>query len=151
MPTAPATETIYVRVPETTKRAARDYSEAKGTTLTSAIGDLLERGLEAVENDESIRRLQLLLQAKDIELQQAESRIQGLRALSTTPLGACGTCQSVVTAEDVLVRGKCPRGHTMRPPGAADKQSPNGLDDKQALVLIGAVGLLLGALALSGN
>lgn len=151
MPTAPSTETIYVRVPEATKAAAKDYAETNGMTLTSAISDLLERGLESVENDESIEKLQKQIQAKDFQLQQSATRIQGLHALATTPLGVCASCKTVITAEDVLVHGKCPKGHALRAPGTPEKPKPAGLDDNQALILIGAVGLLLGALALSGS
>jgi hypothetical protein len=151
VPTAPSTETIYVRVPESTKAAAKDYAEANGMTLTGAISELLDRGLESVENEESVARLQAQLGAKDLQLKQTEARMHGLQALSTTPLGVCGSCKSVITAVDVLVHGKCPKGHALRAPNAADKPAGSGLDANQSLILIGAVGLLLGALALSGG
>ena len=151
MPTAPSTETIYVRVPESTKAAAKDYAESNGMTLTGAISELLDRGLESVENEESVARLQAQLQTKDLQLKETEARVHGLQALSTTPLGVCATCKSVITAVDVLVHGKCPKGHALRVPDASDKPQGSGLDDNQALILIGAVGLLLGALALSNS
>lgn len=151
MPTAPSTETIYVRVPEATKTAAKDYAETNGMTLTGAISELLERGLEAIEDADSISRLQSQLQAKDVELQEAAARVRGLQALATTPLGVCASCKAVITAEDVLVRSKCPNGHPLRAPAASNKPTGSGLDDNQALILIGAVGLLLGALALSNS
>src|SRR5262245_9952665 len=110
MPTAPSNETIYVRVPEATKAAARDYADANAMTLTAAISDLLERGLESVENEESVARFQTELQAKDLQLKDAEARVRGLQALSTTPLGVCSSCTTVITAVDVLVHGKCPKG-----------------------------------------
>jgi hypothetical protein len=151
VPTASATETIYARVPEPLKAGAKDYAEANGMTLTGAIADLLDRGLEAVENDDSIQRLQAQLQAKDSQLRDTETRLQGLQALSTTPLGVCAECKTVITAVDVLVHGKCSKGHPLRAPAQSGEPQGAGLDNNQALILLGALGLLLGALALSNK
>ena len=151
MPTAPSTETIYVRVPEEIKIAAKAYADGNGMTLTGGISDLLDRGLEAVENDVSVARLQTQLAEKDIQLRDTETRLQGLQALSTTPLGVCGTCKSVITAVDVLVRGQCAEGHALRAPDGSDRPQGSGLTENQQLILIGAVGLVLGALALANS
>lgn len=150
MPEAPSTETIYVRVPESTKEATRSYAATRGVTLTAAISDLLGRGLEALENDESVVRLQQQVQEKTQEVKDLEARVQGLAALSTTSLGTCPTCNAVVTALDVVGRRACANGHPLQPDNTATQAAP-GLDERQAMVLFGAVALLLGALALSSK
>ena len=152
MPTTtsdPTSATIYVRVPSTTKAAARAHADVNGLTLTAAISDLLERGLEAVEDEESVEALQEQLRAKDTVIKETEARFQGVQALATQPLGSCPTCGEVINAVDVLVRGQCAKGHPLRAPEAKQAPAGSGLDQTQSLMLIGAVGLLLGALALS--
>jgi hypothetical protein len=149
-----ATETIYVRVPQALKGGAKAHAKANGMTLTNAIADLLDRGLEAVENDESIENLQGQLQAKDAQLRDTAMRLQGLQALANTPLGVCPApnCKTVITTVDVLVHGKCSNEHPLRAPDMSDKpQASSGLDDNQSLILIGAVGLLLGAAFLANS
>ncbi len=154
MPTAPtdeSTTTIYVRVPRAIKDGAAARAGENGMTLTAAITDLLDRGLEAVENEQSVATLQEQLRLKEAVLRETETRLQGVQALANQPLGACPTCNHVINAVDVLVHGQCPQGHQLR--GQETKQEPagSGLDQTQSLILIGAVGLLLGALALSNG
>jgi hypothetical protein len=139
-------------VPTRIKDGARAYAETNGMTLTTAISDLLDRGLEAVENEESIQSLQEQIQVRDNLLRETEARLRGLQALANTQLGVCATCRVPVTAVHVLVNRTCPNGHPLNTQDVPDKpQAASGLDDNQALVLIGAVGLLLGAAYLASN
>lgn len=147
----PTSTTIYVRVPRVTKAAVADYAGARGLTLTAAVSTLLDRGLEAEENEASIESLQDQVRAKDELLRHTEARLQALQALANQPLGACPTCNGVVTAVDVLVRRQCRDGHPLQPPEAAQTPQGSGLDQTQSLLLIGAVGLLLGAVALANS
>jgi len=53
-----STATIYARVPVTVKEATDEYAGRHGMSLASAVADLLGRGLEAAENEPSIRALE---------------------------------------------------------------------------------------------
>jgi len=117
--------------------------------LTASITDLLDRGLEAVENEGSIADLQEQVRQRDALLAQQATRLRGLEALANQPLASCGQCKAVVTTADLLVHRKCPNGHGIKAPDSGTGTAGVGLDENQSLVLIGAVGLLLGALFLA--
>jgi hypothetical protein len=150
-PTDPATTTIYVRVPRVVKDGAAEHAESNGLTLTAAITDLLDRGLEAVDNESSIETLQEQLRQKDAELRETTARLRGLEALANQPLGICANCKGVITAVDVLVHRQCRNGHPLKAPDGSNAGAGSGLDESQSLLLIGAVGLLLGALVLANS
>jgi hypothetical protein len=155
MPTKTKTTTaatIYVRVPQRIKEGAAAYAETNAMTLTAAIADLLDRGLEAVENEESVERLQVQLREKDAALAETAAQLKHVQALAPRAdqrLGTCPTCGDAVTALDVLARGQCSKGHPLSAMLSPPAAGPAGLDQTQFLILIGAVGLLLGAAALA--
>jgi len=98
-----STATIYARVPVTLKEAADNYAERQGMSLASAVADLLGRGLEAAENEPSIRALEARVQ----EAEEARSAAQAMGERLQQVLGTCG-CGRELTGSDVLVTGHCP-------------------------------------------
>lgn len=130
-------------------------------TLTAAVVDLLERGLEAASNAASLEQLrdrvveqERQLSTARIEqaeanaalssLQQRERGLQTLAQRAEQTLGPCPHCSKPVSGFDVLVTGHCPscgRGLTSVLVGPQMK----GLDQTEVLLLLGALGIVLGA------
>ncbi len=98
-----STATIYARVPVTLKEAADDYAEQRGMSLASAVSDLIGRGLEAAENEPSIRALE----ARAQEAEEARSAARTMTERLQQVLGKCG-CNQPLTGNDLLVTGLCP-------------------------------------------
>jgi antitoxin component of RelBE/YafQ-DinJ toxin-antitoxin module len=98
-----STATIYARVPVTLKEAADDYAEERGLSLASAVADLLGRGLEASQNESSIRALE----ARAAEVEAARNAARAMTERLQQVLGDCG-CGQELTGNDLLVTGQCP-------------------------------------------
>jgi antitoxin component of RelBE/YafQ-DinJ toxin-antitoxin module len=98
-----STATIYARVPVTLKEAADDYAEERGLSLASAVADLLGRGLEASQNESSIRALE----ARAAEVEEARNAARAMTERLQQVLGKCG-CTQELTGNDLLVTGHCP-------------------------------------------
>jgi hypothetical protein len=98
-----STATIYARVPVTLKEAADDYAGQHGMSLASAVADLLGRGLEAAQNESSIRALE----ARAQEAEEARSAARAMTERLQQVLGKCG-CGHELTGNDLLVTGHCP-------------------------------------------
>jgi hypothetical protein len=161
-----STETIYARVPVAVKEALDAYASAKGSTLTGAVVDLIERGLEAATNEDSVAHLQdqlgaaaAELSASRAQLQMANAQNEAMRgayaALSQRleqTLGKCPGCGGRIRGRDVFVEGRCPsppcgRGLTSL---LVPSQESNSLDRTETLLAVGAVGVLL-AIALMAS
>jgi hypothetical protein len=150
-----ATEVIYARVPKELKDAADEYARNRGATLTSAVVDLLDRGLSAVSDDQSVVELEKTVASLtadnarlDGELQGARMEVGALRnftARASRKIGSCPGCTGEISGYDLLAAGRCPnceRGlSSLLVP---DKTSAN-LDQRELLILVGALGALLGA------
>jgi regulator of replication initiation timing len=140
--------------------------------MSAAALDLMELGLEAAQDNESVQELQERFDQLQLETQQlreqlgeqvqrterAEQRTQMLeQAVGTWQgraqqvVGVCAKpCGSRLTGADVLVSGSCPkcrRSVATALAGTAD----SGLDQKELLFVLGAAGLLLGLLAATGG
>ena len=98
-----STATIYARVPVTLKEAADDYADQRGMSLASAVADLLGRGLEAAQNEPSIRALE----ARAQEAEEARSAARAMTERLEQVHGKCG-CGHELTGNDLLVTGHCP-------------------------------------------
>lgn len=98
-----STATIYARVPVTLKEAADGYAEQHGLSLASAVTDLLGRGLEAAENEPSIRALE----ARAQEAEEARNAALAMTERLQLVLGECG-CGRELAGSDLLVTGYCP-------------------------------------------
>jgi hypothetical protein len=97
------TVTIYARVPQELKGATDEYAAERGLSLTSAVADLLGRGLEAAASEASIRALE----ARAQELAQAKIAADTMTERLKQVLGTC-VCGKELTGRDLLVTGICP-------------------------------------------
>jgi hypothetical protein len=96
--------TIYARVPSDLKEATDEYASNKGMSLASAVADLLGRGLEAAENEPSIRALE----ARAQEIEQARVAADAMTERLKQVLGKCA-CGTALTGRDLLLTGHCPK------------------------------------------
>lgn len=149
-----ASEVIYARVPAELKEAADTYASQHGKTLTGAVVELLDRGLNAVSDERSIAGLQANLARVmaekaevEAELRSAETQLGAVQAFAMRArrtLGTCPKCKEKITGADLLAAGECPScGHALTSLIAPEAATPT-LDQRELLVLIGALGALLG-------
>ena len=160
-----ATPILYVRITPALRRQLEAYRVELAQTLTAAVTELLERGLASVANGASVQELEA--KAGGLEQELALTRIQlaeanaALRALhgreqelktlgerAELPVGSCPFCRKEVRGTDVLLTQRCPnpncgRGLTslLLGSGAGSKD----LDRTELLVLLGALGIIVGA------
>lgn len=155
------TAVVYARIASGLKGQVEAYAHERGMTLTAAVIDLLERGLEAVSNGASVEQLRDRSVEQDRQLstarvemaeanaalsslQERERGMQTLAQRAEQTLGPCPHCSKPVSGFDVLVTGHCPscaRGLTSVLVGPQMK----GLDQTELLLLLGALGIVLGA------
>lgn len=148
-----ATEVIYARVPTALKEAADTYASQHGKTLTGAVADLLDRGLNAASDEHSIEQLQTNLARVTAEkaeaqanLKAATTQLAALNALAqraSRKIGACPNCGQQITGHDLLGAGQCQAcSQTLSGLIAPEPTAPN-LDQRELLVLFGALGAVL--------
>jgi hypothetical protein len=122
-------ESLYFRATGELRQAVDEYSANQGVTLSAALGALVERGLEAVSNEESVRRIQAELEQRrgelagaQLKLAQAEGQVNLLQErdvkwqlfhksieqqLRAAPGGQCKHCRQQMSAYDVVIAKKC--------------------------------------------
>jgi hypothetical protein len=166
-------QVIYARVPDTLKFAVDMYAAERGNTLTSAVVDLLERGLVATSEAPSIAELGLRLataaaQKTEIEasLRSVRLELQTLRSLSERArqtLGSCPRqeCSLPITGYDLLVTGHCPscqealtdllKLKAPQPEGTAGQPRAGGVSERDFLLLLGALGAVVGVAYLASK
>jgi len=153
------------RVPDSLKRALQAYASERGLTLTSAVVDLLERGLEAIADATSITGLKQKLAASSSEvhttrarLQEAESELQASREREETSariyralaerargeLASCPQCRKPVRGSDLLVSGHCPNCARAITALLLPRPQTGAPDKDEYLALLGALGGLVG-------
>jgi hypothetical protein len=148
-----ATEVIYARVPTALKEAADAYASQHGKTLTGAVADLLDRGLNAASDERSIGELEANLARATAEkaeaqagLQAASAQLAALSALAQRAkrrVGTCPSCAGQITGHDLLGTGQCQEcGQTLSSLIAPGPTTPT-LDQRELLVLVGALGAVL--------
>jgi len=146
-----------------TKKAVDGYADERGMSLTTAVVDLLARGLEAAENEASIHKIEVEIarlraerKTSDARVREAEthareamkreatltSAYRGLAERIKQDIGKCPACQVGVTGEDLLVSTACRNGHSL--------VSMFGKPNPEYMFLVGALGVLVG-IALSGS
>lgn len=150
-----------MRVPGEVKNAADAYASERGATLSSALVDLLERGLTSVSDESSIAQLQedlAQVRAKYVqiatELEAARSELAAVKALSqraSLPIGHCPKCEGQISGYDLLAAGECP--HCKQPLSEliAPTSRTNGLDQREFLMLVGALGAVVGLALLASK
>lgn len=151
-----STAVIYARIPEALKETVEGYAKEQGATLTTAVVDLLERGLEAVSNVASVAELQERATQLSEKLRNADFKVRTLeerertwlpayRAIAEKPVGSCPQCQATLHGYDLLVGGQCPKcQRELASLLTAAASAGSGFDGAALLILIGALGLLVG-------
>jgi hypothetical protein len=161
---------VYARVPDPLKQALATRARERGLSLTAAVVALLERGLDASEEERAGERdRELAASASELErtrarLAEAELRLQAAqereeliartyRALAERARGElaiCPQCRKPLRGSDLFVSGHCP--HCKRAITTLLTPSPQtGAPDRDAyLALLGALGGLV-ALALAST
>jgi hypothetical protein len=165
---------VYARVPDSLKQALHAHASERALTLTGAVVDLLERGLEAIANEQSLAELEGKLAACTSEraqtrarLRESKLRVQAAREREQTTahtytalaerarheLASCPQCRQPVRASDLLVSGRCPNPSCRRALSSLLLPAPRaGFDANEYLALLGALGVLVGlAQAASGE
>ena len=160
------TAVVYARVSEPLKQALHAHAATRGLTLTAAVVELLDHGLEAIatrgslaQRERALARARSELAQTQARLRQAELRLQAARereqatAQTTTALAArarqkltlCPQCRQPVNGYDLLVSGHCPNPSCTKELTSLLTPTRGGLDPNQYLTLIGAVGVLVGS------
>lgn len=157
-------QVIYARVPDTVKADVEEYADQQGVSLTSAVVDLVQRGLSAVSEEPSIANLEARVAALtseksaiEAQLTVASNEIGAMRSFAqratTTQVGHCPECRSAISGLDLLGMGRCGVcGRSLVDliaPTAPARQSV--LDDRAVGVLVGALGIALVAAAVLGS
>lgn len=166
-------QVIYARVPDALKDAVDGYASERGTTLTSAVVDLLERGLVSTSDGPSVAQLELKLATTSAEkaevkasLRSARLELQTLLSLTERtrqPLGRCprSECSQPITGYDLLVTGRCPacqqaladllKLKSPQPEGDGGQPRPGGVSERDFLLLLGALGAVVGVAYLASK
>lgn len=171
MSTSTESVALYARITRDTKDAVDGYASAHDLTLAAAVQKLLSAGLAAERERTAVETLRSELdvlrdqigaveQDRDRETmrrERAESEYLTLRSAAgvwseraAMNVGVCPGCKEPLTGGDLLVAGRC--RHCGR--SAAELLAPpktSGLDDKELMMVLGAAGLLLGLIAISGK
>jgi hypothetical protein len=161
-----ASAALFVRIPPELRLAVDAHVAERGMSLSSAVADLLSRGLAATADEDSLRALELSLRdarttvaSRDQQLREAaatvaaaEAREKSLRdvahQLEAAPIGQCRTpgCGAPFNPVDLVVRRRCPKGHPLTPVLEGAAKAP-GLNSTDALIALAAIGLLVGLVA----
>lgn len=166
-------QVIYARVPDLLKEAVDGYAEGRGTTLTSAVVDLLERGLVSTSDAPSVADLELKLAATSAQKAEAEASLrsarlelqalQSLAGRAGQTLGQCprADCAHPITGFDLLVTGHCAScGQALtnllklKSPQTEedpDQPHPGGVSERDFLLLLGALGVVVGVAYLASK
>lgn len=162
--------TIYARIPEETKDAATAFAASRSVTLASALHELLALGLEAADGSgtvsalqeevqqlrQRVRDLEETTQAQALARLQLEQELAALRQAADVwvqradlPVGTCPHCNKPLSGADVLVAGRCSECRAST--SALVEPKASDLDNGDFMLALGAVGVLLGLVALAAS
>lgn len=157
-------QVLYARVPGPLKAAMERYAAEHGLTLAASVAELLGRGLEdgasgdaAAELEARVRGLEADKATLQSELQGTRSELQALGALGSRvrqPVGNCPNvgCGASITGYDLLVTGSCPSCDARLSGLLIGKsERPENLNQQEFLLLIGALGALVGVALLAAK
>jgi hypothetical protein len=160
-----ATEVIYARIPASLKERVEEYGSEHALTTTSAVVELLQRGLESVSNAPSIARLEQRAAELEDQLDGASSKLrevetraaglearernaaaayEGLRRRTDQVVGECPYCKRAIRGYDLFVTGHCSECEKPVSGLLIGAGKTAGLDQKELLLLLGAIGILVG-------
>jgi hypothetical protein len=146
---------IYARVPDSLRSATDLYAADNGLSLTRAVVDLLERGLVAASGERSVAALEANLARATNENAQLDADLQTTRAelgavqafaqragqtIGTCPKAGCG---QPITGYDLLAIGRCASCGQSLSGLLAPGTSTSTLDQREFMMLVGALGALL--------
>jgi hypothetical protein len=146
---------IYARVPDTLKSAADQYAQQRGTTLTSAVVDLLERGITAVSDAPSVTVLEAALAEARAARVQAEGDLKAARAelsaftafaqRARRPVGTCpnARCARPINGYDLFGDGSCRGCGQALSNLIVPATIGSSLDQREVLMLLGALAAVL--------
>ncbi len=150
------TDSLYFRGSSKLREDAEQFGLARNLTLSSALALLVERGLEAVANEESVRALEqncqrleqevAVLRERDQKWSTVFSSLQG--QLQTLRVGKCLNCHQSVTAFDHLLTHRCPWPACAKPLTHVEVERSEEFPPALA-GLVGALGGLLFGIAAS--
>ena len=157
---------VYARVPDALKAALEAHRSARGLTLTRAVVELVEQGLEASADEQSSPQLEAKLALLASELEQTGGRVReaelhlqaarereqltaraytALAARARHKLALCPRCREPVRGFDLLGSGHCPNANCGTALTSLLTPAPKaGLDANEYLALLGALGVLVG-------
>lgn len=150
------TEVIYARVPKTLKDATDAYASEKGKTLTGAVVELLDRGLISISDERSIVELEKNLAEVSaeknrviVDLHVAQAEVNALRTFgerAARPVGTCpnSECSQPITGYDLLALGQCRHCNQTLSSLIVPKSGAPTLDQREIMILVGALGAVLG-------
>lgn len=156
MVTGMANSAVYFRADDDLRDALSAFRQEKGLTLSAAVIQLLEIGLEAHSDGPSIADLQhqaLELQAqlakRETDLATTRGELQQLRFayrsleehLRRANIGVCPTCHAATSGYEVVVARQCAACN------GALSMAPTGRDSADLLWLVAAIGVALLAYA----
>jgi hypothetical protein len=112
----PLTVSLYFRTSPKVREDAELFAEERSLTLSAALAALVERGLESVGSEGSIRALEAKAQKLGQDLAVLQERDRGWQTmfnslqgqLKTLRVGKCPECKQSVTAFDQMLVRKCP-------------------------------------------
>ena len=149
-------QVIYARVPATLKNAADAYAAQRGQTLTGAVAELLDRGLNAAMDEQSIAHLQADLALANAERATAEAELAAAKSQlavlgnlaqrARQTVGTCPspTCEGEITGYDLLATGRCHTCNEALSGLLTPQPATSSLDQREMLILVGALGAVLG-------
>lgn len=158
-----ASQVIYARVPATLKDAADAYAAQRGQTLTGAVAELLDRGLSAASDEQSIAQLQADLALANAERATAEAELAAAKSQlavlgnlaqrARQTVGSCPNpeCGEKITGYDLLATGRCRKCKEGLSRLIAPQPPTSTLDQRELLILVGALGAVLGVAYLASK
>jgi hypothetical protein len=152
-------EVVYARVPAALKQLLVARARERGLSLTGAVVELLERGLEAntgadcslAEARSALATTRSRLVELELSLELAAAREQtdagtlaALAERSRQALAQCPRCREPVSGSDFLVRGHCPHCGKELTALLMPRPQPGAPEREEYMALLGALGVLVG-------
>lgn len=133
------------------------YAEERSTKLTTAVVDVLGRGLEAVADEKSVDALRDNLAsavaakaAAETELVTARAQLATLDSFAARAgqrVGACPACKKPITGSDLFGAVQCPACDQPLTDLLAPKTG--AIDQRELFLFVGALSAVLGIAYLS--
>ena len=156
-------QVIYARVPDQLKDAADIYADERALTLTSAVVDLLQRGLAAVSDERSVAALEARVAALAADKAQVETQLQAaqnelgtvqlLAQRASQGIGACPdpACGQPITGYDLFAVGHCAQCGAALAGLMVPAEQASTLNQRDFMILVGAIGALVGVAILTSK